>query len=81
MESLGLLNFNLDLKKFQVIHPRYTFGKTYLKGQKQKKDQEKGQTMEDISRMVTELNSKIEAKREIIEPLLNRVRYIYDYIY
>ena len=53
----------------------------YLKGQKQKKDQEKGQTMEDISRMVTELNSKIEAKREIIEPLLNRVRYIYDYIY
>ena len=33
--------------------------------------------MEDISRMVTELNSKIEAKREIIEPLLNRVRYTY----
>ena len=46
----------------------------FFKGQKQKKDQEKGQTMEDISRMVTELNSKIEAKREIIEPLLNRVR-------
>jgi len=45
-----------------------------VSGQKQKKDQEKGQTMEDISRMVTELNSKIEAKREIIEPLLNRVR-------
>ena len=53
----------------------------YLKGQKQKKDQEKGQTMEDISRMVTELNSKIEAKREIIEPLLNRVRYIYEILH
>ena len=37
--------------------------------------------MEDISRMVTELNSKIEAKREIIEPLLNRVRYIYEIYY
>ena len=52
-----------------------------MKGQKQKKDQEKGQTMEDISRMVTELNSKIEAKREIIEPLLNRVRYIYEILH
>ena len=37
--------------------------------------------MEDISRMVTELNSKIEAKREIIEPLLNRVRYIIYRLY
>ena len=37
--------------------------------------------MEDISRMVTELNSKIEAKREIIEPLLNRVRYTYTKVY
>merc|ERR1712062_371947 len=45
-----------------------------VSGQKQKKDEEKGQTMEDISRMVQELNSKIEAKREVIEPLLNRVR-------
>lgn len=45
-----------------------------VSGMKQEKDQQKGETMEDISRLVQELNKKIAEKRDVIEPLLNRVR-------
>jgi len=45
-----------------------------VSGLKQAKDQQKGETMEDISRLVQELNQKIADKRDVIEPLLNRVR-------
>ena len=69
-ESLSALEEAHGVSGFAELRQRLE----EVSGKKQLKDEEKGQTMEDISMMVQELNQKISEKRNIIEPLLNRVR-------
>lgn len=74
-----LNNEKQKLSQLEKLHGVSGFSELQSKleevsGKKQQKDQLKGETMEDISRLVQELNQKIAEKRDVIEPLLNRVR-------
>jgi hypothetical protein len=63
-KPLGPVSFEKPLNFVQIYFHCYRYKISFS-----------GETMEDISQLVQQLNQKIAEKRDIIEPLLNIVRY------